>query len=862
MEPTQRYDFRAIERAWQQRWHDADLFALPPVDDPREKFYYLDMFPYPSGNLHMGHLRNYTIGDVVARYQTMRGRAVLHPMGWDAFGLPAENAAIKHHTHPDPWTRTCIQEMHRQLDMLGISFNWDREVNTSAPDYYHWTQWLFLQFYAAGHVTRSDALVNWCTSCQTVLANEQVMADGTCERCDQEVIKKRLEQWFYKTTDYAQRLLDDLDGLTEWPEQVRTMQRNWIGRSEGVEFAWHVAESDITFRVFTTRVDTVFGVTYMALAPEHPLLETLIADRPEADDVRAFVRHVLAADQFARASADAPKEGVFTGAYATHPLTGAPVPIWVANYVMMDYGTGAIMAVPAHDERDFAFATQYNLPIPAVIVPEGETAESLALPYIGDGFQANSGQFDGLPNQEAMVRIAEWMEGEGLGERTVNFRLRDWCLSRQRYWGCPIPIIYCEQCGTVPVPDDQLPVRLPTDVEFTGHENPLATSPTFQHVDCPRCGAAARRETDTMDTFVDSSWYFLRFASQPPDAAFARAEIDRWLPVDQYVGGIEHATMHLIYARYFTKVLYDLGLIGVTEPFARLFTQGMVTKAAWWAAAEKRWYTEPEQLAADGLHTPGGAPVERQVAKMSKSIGNVVAPEGICEAYGADTGRCYILFIGPPNAEAEWQDDGVVGIHRWLTRVWRLTLPRAASYLPAWREVLASAELDAEQRALRQKLHQTIARLTADIEDFGFNTAIAALMELVNAAAPFAADRLAAGAEADRAVFSELAETLALLLSPFAPHLADEIWAATGHEGSTYQAAWPVSDPALARRERLTIVVQVNGKVRDKLEVDADTPEETIRAAALASERVQSFMDGKTPRKVVYVPGRLVNIVV
>ncbi|NUP99314.1 MAG: leucine--tRNA ligase [Armatimonadetes bacterium] len=854
-----RYDFGEIERRWQQVYADRNLFRTP-ADASRETFYYLDMFPYPSGNLHMGHLRNYTIGDVIARYQTMRGKAVLHPMGWDAFGLPAENAAIKNQTHPDPWTRKCIANMRRQLDMLGISFDWSREVNTSSADYYRWTQWLFLRFYEKGLVDRQESVVNWCPSCETVLANEQVMGDGTCERCGHDIVKRRLEQWFYQTTAYAERLLQDLEQLDHWPERVKTMQRHWIGRSEGVQFAWEVVDRELTFEVFTTRIDTVFGVTFMVLAPEHPLVETLIAGSAQAEPVRRFVHDVLSGDQFARGSAEAPKEGIFTGAYARHPLTGQPVPIWLANYVMMDYGTGAIMAVPAHDERDFAFATKYGLEIPAVIVPDGETPASLTLPYLGEGRQANSGEFDGLPNREAMVKIAEQMERDGIGRRTINYRLRDWCLSRQRYWGCPIPIIYCEQCGTVPVPDEQLPVELPTDVSFTGEGNPLASSPSFIHAPCPQCGGAARRETDTMDTFVDSSWYFLRFASQPAEAPFSREELDRWMPVSQYVGGIEHATMHLIYARFFTKVLYDLGLVGCQEPFERLFTQGMVTKEAWWSPHEKKWYTEREQLSEDGRQTLGGQPVERQVAKMSKSIGNVVAPEIICERYGADTGRCYILFIGPPEAEAEWQDDGISGVHRFLTRAWRCFVPRAELFEPTWRELLS--ELDAEQRSVRQKLHQTIQKLGEDIERFSLNTAVAALMELVNVVGPFAERRATSGSRQDRAVLSEAAECFALLLAPFAPHLADEIWAVTGHAGTTYEASWPSFDPEVARRERVTVVVQVNGKVRDRLEADADALEEAITAAALALPKVQALVAEKTVRKVIYVPGRLVNVVV
>ncbi len=859
MSDRAKYDFRDIEQRWARTYRDRDLFRTRE-DAEREFFYYLDMFPYPSGSLHMGHLRNYTIGDVISRYQTMRGRNVLHPMGWDAFGLPAENAAIKHATHPGVWTDGCVDEMKRQFALLGISFDWAREVNTSKPDYYRWTQWLFLRFYERGLVTRQESPVNWCPSCETVLANEQVLNDGTCERCGHAVNKRRLEQWFYQTTAYAQRLLDDLDQLTHWPEAVRTMQRNWIGRSEGVQFTWAVKDRDIRFEVFTTRIDTVFGVTFMVLAPEHPLVEELVAGTGRQAEVAAFVKQVLSEDQFARQSAEAPKEGIFTGAYAIHPLTGEEVPIWLANYVMMDYGTGAIMAVPAHDERDFAFATKYALGIPPVIVPAGETPDSLALPYTGEGFQANSGEFDGLPNREAQVKIAEHMEANGIGRRTVNYRLRDWCLSRQRYWGCPIPIIYCPTCGTVPVPDDQLPVALPLDAEFTGEGNPLASSASFQQVSCPKCGGAARRETDTMDTFVDSSWYFLRYASQPADAPFRRADVDRWMPVSQYVGGIEHATMHLIYARFFCKVLYDLGLVGCDEPFGRLFTQGMVTKEAWWCDAEKKWYTDRAQLSADGRQSPQGNPVDRQVAKMSKSIGNVVAPEAICERYGADTGRCYILFIGPPEAEAEWQDDGVTGVHRFLNRAWRCFVPHAEQALPDWRAQLG--DLDEQAAAVRRKLHQTVAKVGSDIERFALNTAVAALMELINTVLPFVEDRLAGSPTlADRAVYSEAAELFALILAPFAPHLGDEIWTVTGHPGTTYEADWPAFEAAVAAAESLTIAVQVNGKLRDKLSVAADASEDEVRALALASPRVQAVLAGREPKKVIVVPGRLVNIV-
>jgi len=863
METTQRprYEFKAIEQRWQQVWAERDLFRTPLADD-REPFYYLDMFPYPSGNLHMGHLRNYTIGDVVARYQTMRGKAVLHPMGWDAFGLPAENAAIKNQVHPAEWTHQCIANMRRQFDMVGVGFDWDREIATCEPEYYRWTQWLFLQFYRRGLVVRENSLVNWCTGCLTVLANEQVSADGTCERCGHEVQKQRREQWFFKITDYAQRLLDDLDKLSHWPDRVKTMQRNWIGRSEGVQFQWQVQGSDITFEVFTTRIDTVFGVTFMVLAPEHPLVDKLTAGTAQAEPVKQFVREVLAQDHSVRASTDAPKEGVFTGAYATHPLTGEAVPIWVANYVMMDYGTGAIMAVPAHDERDFAFATKYELAIPPVIVPEGETPDSLELPYIGDGVQANSGQFDGVPNREAMRQIAEWMEAEGIGQRTVNFRIRDWCLSRQRYWGCPIPMVYCETCGVQPVADDALPVLLPTDVQFTGEGNPLATSDSFQQCACPKCGGPARRETDTMDTFVDSSWYFLRFASQPDDAAFNQDEVNRWLPVSQYVGGVEHATMHLIYARFFTKVLYDLGLVNFEEPFGRLFTQGMVYKETFWCPAEKKYYNDRAELTGDDPWlSPKGNPVERQLAKMSKSIGNVVPPEVMCERYGADTGRCYVLFLGPAADDCEWQDDGVPGVFRFLNRVWRTFLDSGVSYDADWAAKLPGAELNDQQRDARRKLHETIAKITSDIERFAFNTAVSAMMEYTNVLAPYIEGLADGGSDVDRLIYSEAADLFGLVMAPFAPHLADEIRATCGHAGTTLDASWPGADTAAMKKDLITIVVQHNGKVRAQLQVAADIGEVEAKAAALSEPKIVELLAGREPKKVIWVPGRLVNVV-
>jgi leucyl-tRNA synthetase len=759
--------------------------------------------------------------------------------------------------------------MREQLDSLGLSFDWDREVTTCEPDYYHWTQWLFLQFYHRGLAYKREAPVNWCPSCATVLANEQVHG-GRCERCDTTVTKKQLEQWFFRTTAYAQALLEDLELLAEWPERVRLMQRNWIGRSEGVEFSLEVPGHDWAMTVFTTRIDTVFGVTFMVLAPEHPMALPLVAGTEYEAGARQFIAECQAQSEIERTDAAVEKKGFFTGTYAINPMNGEKVLIWLANYVLMEYGTGAIMAVPAHDQRDLEFARQHGIPVRVVIQPEGVEldADTMAEAHAGDGVQVNSGAFTGLPNTEAQTKIAEDMEARGLGRRTVNYRLRDWCLSRQRYWGCPIPILYCDTCGTVPVPEEDLPVRLPTDVAFTGEGgNPLARSAAFVQAVCPQCGGAARRETDTMDTFVDSSWYFLRYASpHTADVPFAREDVDYWLPVDQYVGGIEHATMHLIYARFFTKVLYDLGLVSFREPFTRLFTQGMICKETFFCPkCIKHHLEEPE----GGVCPACGGPVERKSEKMSKSIGNVVAPDEVREKYGADTGRLYILFIGPPEQGADWSDEGVEGAYRFLNRIWRLVAGRCAWYTPDWPAAMAgegdgSRITDHGSRitTLRRKVHQTVRDVTQRIERFQFNTAVSALMELVNALYSFTDAISEREPEpSERAVFSEAVENLLLLLSPFAPHVADELWERLGHPNSTYLESWPTWDEAIAREETITIVVQVNGKVRDKLEVAPDTSEEDLRALALASERAQKFLAGREVRKVIVVPGRLVNVV-
>ena len=822
------YDFKAIEAKWQQRWRERDLFRTR-TDRPGGKFYYLDMYPYPSGDLHMGHVRNYIIGDVYARYVVMQGKNVLHPMGWDAFGLPAENAAIQRGVHPGSWTRQCIQAMRRQIDRLGISYDWSREVTACDPEYYKWSQWLFLQLYHAGLAHRKRAPVNWCSGCNTSLANEQVVG-GRCERCEALVEKRDLEQWFFATTKYAERLRADLDRLQQWPERVRVMQRNWIGRSEGVQFELEIEGSEQRMSVFTTRIDTVYGITYMVLAPEHPLAASLTAGTDREQQVRDFVREVTAVSEIERAAADVEKKGIFTGRWALHPLTGERVPIWIANYVLMEYGTGAIMAVPAHDQRDLEFARQYGLPVKVVIQPEGVELDAETMPqaHVEEGVQVDSGPFSGLPNTEASERIADYMEERGLGRRAVNYRLRDWCISRQRYWGAPIPMVYCDACGFVPVAEQDLPVVLPLDVEMRKDgQSPLKFDEEFLRTACPQCGGPGRRETDTMDTFVDSSWYFLRYTSpDAQDVPFRRQAADYWLPVDKYVGGIEHAIMHLFYARFITKVLYDQGHIGFDEPFTSLFTQGMLYK--------------------DG-------------AKMSKSKGNVVPSDVICDEYGADTGRLFILFTGPPELDAEWSDQGVEGAHRFLGRVWRLLTGQAELWTPHWRQALGAAQVDAAAQALRRKTHQTIRKITTDIEQrMHFNTAISAAMELVNDLHAYAAAR---GNGAPDPAYSEAVENLLLMLSPFAPHIADELWERLGKAGSLYEATWPTFDPEVAREEQIEVVVQVNGKVRDRLTVPADLAEDELRKLALESERAQAHTAGKQIRKVIVIPNKLVNIV-
>lgn len=829
------YDFEQVERTWQQRWEEQDLYRVDE-DPSRPKYYCLEMFPYPSGRLHMGHVRNYSIGDVVARFKRMRGYNVLHPMGWDAFGLPAENAAIQHNIHPSKWTWENIDFMRRQLKRLGISYDWRREFASCHPDYYKWTQWLFLRFYERGLAYRKRASVNWCPNCATVLANEQVV-QGRCERCDTEVTTRELEQWFFRITDYADRLLEDLDRLEGWPEKVKTMQRNWIGKSYGVEIHFPLQGRDGHLAVFTTRPDTIFGATYMVVAPEHPLVDTLIADAPGKDEIRRFIEDVKKQDEIARTSEEGDKVGVFTGSYCINPFTGEPIPIWIGNYVLMGYGTGAIMAVPAHDQRDLDFARAYDLPVRVVIAPrEGEAPDAATMTeaYAEPGVMVNSGPFSGLPSQEAWQRIAEEIERRGMGRRRVQYRLRDWLISRQRYWGCPIPVVYCGHCGIVPVPDDELPVLLPEDVAFkpTGR-SPLLDHAEFVQTTCPKCGGPAKRETDTMDTFVDSSWYFLRFADpHAADGPFGKEKADYWMPVDQYIGGVEHAILHLMYARFFQKVLADMGLSTAQEPFTNLLTQGMVLK--------------------DG-------------AKMSKSKGNTVDPDEIVAKYGADTARLFILFTAPPERDLEWSDAGVEGASRFLNRVWRLVtelaafLPGAAAGAQNGAAAGNGAALTEADRQMRRVIHRTVQRVTKDVEErFHFNTAISAIMELVNAFYQYK-ER---GDAMNRAVVAEGLQKLVLLLAPFAPHLAEELWHRMGHEESVHLQPWPDFDPDVVRTEEIEIAVQINGRVRDRLVIDADASQEEMKAAALELERVRAAVEGREIVRIVAVPGRLVNIVV
>ena len=813
----EKYYPQQTEAEVQARWQQTNAFRT--VEDPdREHFYSLCMFPYPSGRLHMGHVRNYTIGDVISRYQRMQGKNVLQPIGWDAFGLPAENAAMKHGVAPAKWTRENIEYMREEFKRLGFAYDWERELATCDPDYYRWEQWLFTRLLEKGLVYKRTAPVNWCPHDETVLANEQVI-DGCCWRCDTQVERREIPQWFMKITDYADELLESLDQLDGWPEAVRTMQRNWIGRSQGVQMDFTVNDSTDVLTVYTTRPDTLMGVTYVAVAAEHPLALKAAENNPELAE---FIEECRGTETAEAAIETMEKKGMATGMTVSHPISGESVPVYVANFVLMGYGTGAVMAVPAHDQRDFEFAGKYGIAIKPVVYPEdGELAMPLESAYTDYGVLRNSGQFDGLSSQQAFDAIADWLVEQGRGERQVNYRLRDWGISRQRYWGCPIPVIYCDDCGTVPVPDADLPVVLPEDVALDGAGSPLLHHPDFQQVDCPACGKAARRETDTFDTFFESSWYYARFTCPDQDKAMLDERADHWLPVDQYVGGIEHAILHLLYARFFHKLMRDEGLVHSDEPFARLMTQGMVLK--------------------DG-------------SKMSKSKGNTVDPQALIEQYGADTVRLFIMFASPPQMSLEWSDDGVEGASRFLRRLWRLVSSHVNAGLPGAVDVKDASEAG---QVLRRQIHQTISKVSDDIERrMQMNTAIASVMELMNAVS-----RFDPASEADRSVVHEALNTACLLLSPVVPHITAELWQALGNEDEILNAPWPAVDESALVEDETQYIVQVNGKLRDRIMVPASADKDEIEKRAMASDGVRRNIDGKTVRKVIVVPDRLVNIV-
>ena len=824
----EKYAPHDIEAKWQKYWEENKTFKVE-MDKDKPKSYVLEMFPYPSGNLHMGHVRNYSIGDVIARFRTMKGFNVLHPMGWDSFGMPAENAAIKHNIPPKKWTLENIANMTRQLKALGLSYDWDREVTTCKEDYYKWTQWFFELFYKRGLAVKKESAVNWCDTCNTVLANEQVI-DGKCWRCDHEVVKKDLSQWFFKITDYADELLKDLDLLPGWPERVKTMQHNWIGRSEGLEFSFEIPALNDTVAVYTTRPDTAYGVTFMALAAEHPLIKKICENNPKADEINAFCERVRNQSEIERTSSESEKEGVFTGVYCINPFTGRKVEIWVTNYVLYDYGTGAVMGVPTGDQRDWMFADKYGIEKIVTICPIGKELklEEMTCAYEEkEGMLVNSGEFTGMEMHKAMSAIMDKAEAEGFGKRRVNYRLRDWLISRQRYWGAPIPIIYCPHCGEVLVPEDQLPVRLPEDVSFNaGAKSPLATSEEFVHCKCPKCGADATRETDTMDTFLCSSWYYLRYTDAHNDKMPFDKELNNyWGPVDQYIGGIEHAILHLLYSRFFVKVLRDAGLVDYDEPFSNLLTQGMVIK--------------------DG-------------AKMSESLGNVVSPEEILSKYGADTARLFILFAAPPERELEWSDQGVEGSFRFLNRIWRI--------VQAFEAVLAQkvteydhSNLSEADKDLRRVLHSSIKKVTNDIETrFNFNTAISTMMELVNALYAYKE----AAKEPNAGLIYEAISDLIKMMSPFVPHITEELWrGAIDANSSVHEQSWPECDEEALKVDNVEIVLQVNGKVRGRLTVPAEATKEELEKIAMADANVQAHIGDATVRKVICVPGRLVNIV-
>ena len=818
-----KYNFSEIEKKWQTKWEKENTFKVVE-DKDREKYYVLEMFPYPSGKLHMGHVRNYSIGDVLARFKKMKGYNVLHPMGWDSFGLPAENAAIKNNVEPSVWTWNNIDEMRKQLKELGLSYDWGREVATCHPDYYKWMQWIFIQFYKKGLAYKKENPVNWCPSCQTVLANEQVV-DGKCERCGSVVGKKELSQWYFKITDYAERLLDNLDDLPGWPNKVKLMQKNWIGKSTGAEVTFEIDGYDKGLDIFTTRPDTLYGVTYMVLAPEHPFLKDLVAGSQYEDAVMAYIDKVQHMSDIERTSTTKEKTGEFTGRYCINPLTGKKVPIFISDYVLMDYGTGAIMAVPSHDQRDFDFAKAFDLEIIPVVDPENDEIDlnDLKEAFEAEGKLINSGKFDGMNNKEAIVKITDYLQEQGIGKKTINYKLRDWLISRQRYWGTPIPMIHCDSCGWVPEKEENLPVMLPTDVEFTGKgESPLATSKTFRDTVCPVCGKPAKRELDTMDTFLDSSWYFLRYCdARNMQEAFSKEKTDYWMSVDQYIGGVEHAILHLMYARFFQMALYDLGYVSQEEPFKNLLTQGMVIK--------------------DG-------------AKMSKSIGNVVSPAEIIEKYGADTARLFILFAAPPERELDWSDKGVEGSFRFINRVYRMVYEFSEKYadIPDNYEILSEAD-----KSMAYWMNYAIKKVSDDIgERFNFNTAISTIMEMVNEMYRYKEGTVNEG------LFAAAVKNLIIMMAPFVPHVAEEMWEHLGYGGSVHEQQWPEYDEKALVKDTVEFVVQINGKIKEKINIAGDSSKEEMEKIAVENDNIKALTEGKNIVKIIAVPNKLINIVV
>jgi len=857
-----KYNPQIIESKWQTYWDENDCFKATE-DKNMEKYYLLEMYPYPSGKIHMGHVRNYAIGDVVARYKRMKGFNVLHPMGWDAFGMPAENAAIENNTHPAAWTYNNIDYMRSQLKRMGFSYDWGRELATCKEDYYKWEQLVFLKMFERGLAYRKKTFVNWCDKCQTVLANEQVV-DGCCWRhTDQKVELKEMDSWFLKTTEYTKELLDYCDNLPGWPDKVLTMQKNWIGKSQGAIIKFPVIDYNYTVEVFTTRQDTLFGATFLCFAPEHPMVKKMTRGTEQQDEVDVFIEKTLQIDTFMRTADFTAKEGLFTGRYCLNPVTNKKIPIYIANFVLYEYGTGAIMAVPTHDQRDFEFAKKYDLPLRLVIKPEDSEIleDQMEEAYVGEGILVNSGKFNGIKNRDALEKIGDYLEDKGMGYRTTNYRLKDWGISRQRYWGAPIPVVYCERCGVVPVPEDQLPVVLPLDLDLKeGGKSPLSYEASFYETPCPKCGQKARRETDTMDTFVESSWYFDRFTSPRYNSGpFDREKVSYWMPVDQYIGGIEHAILHLLYSRFYTRVLRDLGYLEIDEPFTNLLTQGMVCKET--LKCKKHGYLFPEEVK-DGKCIYCGAEVEVGPSiKMSKSTKNVLDPQKLIEKYGADTVRMFCLFASPPERDLEWNDEGVEGSWRFLNRVWRIVTENSDNIKNSNRWENFSS-LPPYLKDMYRKIHLTIKKVTEDIEDrFHFNTAISAIMELFNKISQLLNSEKELN-EADWSVVKEAVENMIVLLNPVVPHISEELWRELGYKSSLVEFSWPQYREEFLEKETCVIVIQVNGKVRSRMDAPVSLNKTEMENMALSDERTRKFIGEKAIKKVIVVPDKLVNIVI